>query len=234
MQVLQRFLGFGNHRFPRLQCVHLATVEACHLVSVLVFHHDGQEELSLSCVLVLHLRLHMYCGLVSLDVEVRGIDVCSRGSKVAVEWQCLIKFVCQMQIDILGQSAVVGVEVFVVPLVAAVERAVAVGPTVVAAHGHDVLAHFGVGREVEAESHHAIVGKSHFLAVEPYVGTLACSFEFDEHLSLHVFFREGEVLAVPADGVGQVDDVACESLVFVEGMRQGDALPFVVVEGRSL
>ena len=62
-----------------------------------------------------------------------------------------------MQIDILGQTAIVRVKVLVVPLVAAVARAVAVSPRIVAAHSYHVLTFTNVRRQVEAEGHHAIV-----------------------------------------------------------------------------
>ncbi len=46
-----------------------------------------------------------------------GIDVDTRRLHVAVEGQCLIEFVRHVQPHVFGQSAVVGIEVAVAPLV---------------------------------------------------------------------------------------------------------------------
>ena len=59
-------------------------------------------------------------GLASRNVEVRGIDIGTRGAEVRVEGQRLIDLVRDMKVDVLGYAAVVGIEVAVVPLVAAV------------------------------------------------------------------------------------------------------------------
>ena len=61
-----------------------------------------------------------------------------------------------MQVDIFGDAAVVGVEVAVVPLIAAVVDARTVLPAVVAAHGDDVLAFFYIRCKVEATGHDTI------------------------------------------------------------------------------
>ena len=66
--------------------------------------------------LVPHLRLGMYSSLASSYVVVFGIDVSTCCSKGGVERESLIEAVCHMQFHVFGQSAVVGVEVFVVPL----------------------------------------------------------------------------------------------------------------------
>ena len=77
-----------------------------------------------------------------------------------------------MEPHVFGKSTIVGVEVAVIPLVAAVERAVAVCPAVVATHSQYVTPHLDVGSHVEAESHYAVVIEAHFLAIQPHVGTL--------------------------------------------------------------
>ena len=182
VQVLQRLLGFGNHGFPRLQGVHLVAVEACHLVALSILYHYGQEELPLSCVLVLYLRLHVYGGLSSLDVEVSGIDVCARCPKVGVEWESLVEFVCNMQKDILRNASVVGVEVAVVPLVTAVVLARTIGPRVVASYGQHVVAFFDVRSQVKSTSHHAILAHAQMMPVEVEVCPLPHAFELDENL----------------------------------------------------
>ena len=166
----------------------------------------------------------------ALDVEVGGINVCSRCTKIRIERQRLIELARQMQIDILGQTAVVGIKVLVVPLIAAVQRAVTILPRVVAAHGHHILTSLDIGGEIEAEGHHTIVGEAHFLAIHPHIGTLTGAFELNKHLACHLFGSKGEVLAIPADGVCQIDNIQLESLIAIEGIRQCDRLPRSVVE----
>ena len=62
-----------------------------------------------------------------------------------------------MQPDVLGQTAVVGIEVVIVPLVTAVQHPIAVFPVVITAYGYHVLAFFDIRSQVEAKGHHAIV-----------------------------------------------------------------------------
>ena len=212
-----------------LQCDRFAGDDARHHI-VGVDDLGEEAEGAWLAVLVAHLRLHMDHGFTAGDVEVGGVNISSCGAEVAIERQSLVKFAGEVQVDVLWQSAVVGIEVAVVPLVSAVEHSVAVGPTVVAAHRDDVVALLDIRSEVEAEGHHAVVGEAHLLAVEPYVGSLSCPFKLDEHLALHLFLREGEVLAVPHDGIGEMDDILAEGLITIEGMGQCDLLPGVVVE----
>ena len=60
------------------------------------------------------------------------------------------------------------------------------------------------------------------------------SLELDEHLALHLFLREGEMLAIPHDGIGEMDDILAESLIAIEGMGQCDPLRGMVVESGVL
>ena len=169
-------------------------------------------------VIVLHLTLHMDDGLASLYVEIGGVDIRARRAQTAVERQRLVELSREMQIDILGQAAVVGVEVLVVPLVTAVERSVAICPAVVASHCQHVTPCLDRWCEVEAEGHHTIVREAHVLSVQVHVGPLTGTFEFYENLSLQLLFCECEVLSVPTYGIGEVDDVFLEGLVAVEGV----------------
>ena len=191
-------------------------------------------------VLVAHLRLHVYGRLPVGNVEVSGVDVCSGRAQIRVERQRLVELVGGMQSHVLRQTAVVGVEVAVVPLVSAVVLSRAVGPAVVAAHGQHVVALDEIGCQVESEGHHAILAVAQQMAVQVDIGPLPCPLELDEVLLSGAFplfrmagevFRR-EVLAVPNDGVGQVDDVFAERLVAVEGVWQRHAEPATVVESR--
>ena len=95
-------------------------MEACHLAAVGIRHQRLVGEGAWPCVVVSHLRLSMYHSLAGSNVEVSGIDIGSRRTEAGVEGQRLVEPVGQMQEDVLGNAAVVGVEVAVVPLVAAV------------------------------------------------------------------------------------------------------------------
>ena len=178
----------------------------------------------------------MYRGAVVGNIVVRGIDIGARRAKVGIEGQRLIEPVGDVEIRILRDASIVGVEVAVVPLVAAVVAARTVRPAVVAPHGQHVVARLDVGRQVEAAGHDAILAHAQVVAVEVEVGTLTDSLELDE-----VFRGEwrgvcvyGKRLAIPADGIGEVYDILLISLVAVEGIGQGDALPpTVVVAGLS-
>ena len=103
-------------------------LEPGHLAAVGINQLDVIGEAVGTGVVVPDLALGMDDGLVVLDVYVGGIDIRPCRSKVRVKGQCLVELVGDVKPHVLGQSAVVGVEVAVVPLVAAVERAVAVFP----------------------------------------------------------------------------------------------------------
>ena len=67
------------------------------------------------------------------------------------------------------------------------------------------------------------------VTVEIEIGALAHAFKFYKHFTPELFFAEDEMLAIPAYGVGKVDNVASKSLMAIEGMRQGDLLPAGIV-----
>ena len=62
------------------------------------------------------------------------------------------------------------------------------------------------------------------MAVEVEVSTLPDALELDEALSINICV-DLKMLAIPDDGVGEVDNVAGEGFVFVEGMGKRHALP---------
>ena len=86
-----------------------------------------------------------------------------------------------MQIYIFGYSAVVGVEVPVVPLVTAVMSARTVCPAVVTAHRHHVLTCFYIRCQVESAGHHTVLAVSEVLSVEIEVGPLTYALKLDEY-----------------------------------------------------
>ena len=137
-----------------------------------------------------------------------------------------------MQPNILGNAAVVGIEITVVPLVAALVLARTVGPRIVAANGYRVLSFYNIRCKVEAAGHHAVLAIAQVMAVDIEIGTLADALELHENLSLQHIACGNELLPVPTDGVGQVDDILAEGLIAVEGIGQRHRLPLAVVEIR--
>ena len=67
------------------------------------------------------------------------------------------------------------------------------------------------------------------MAVDIEIGTLTDTLELHKHLSLQHIVCGNELLPVPADGVGKVDDILAESLVAVEGIGQRHPQPLTVV-----
>ena len=159
---------------------HRLTVETSHLTSVCIHHPHGKSKSSRRYILVLHLALCMNHSLMSCHIYIRSVDVGSRGAEVRIKWQCLVEFARDMQPHVFGQTAVVGIEVIVVPLITTVQHPIAVLPIVVATHGYHVLAFLDIRCDVEAKGHHAIIREAHFLSVHPYVGTLTGTLELNE------------------------------------------------------
>ena len=104
----------------------------------------------------------------------------------------------------------------------------AVLPRVIAADSEHVLTFFDIRRQVEAAGHDAVLGESQVVTVQIEVGPLTHALELDKELTAFGLV-DIEGLTIPADGVGQVDDVFLESLVAVEGIGQRDALPLGVI-----
>ena len=181
MEVRYLRSGLDKHRLTGRQQL-VGAIEAGDLLAIDILHHHLQTESVGLVVVVLHLRLHTDHGLATRDVEVGGVDVDARSAEVRVERQRLVEFAGDVQPHVLRQTAVVGVEILVVPLVAAVVYAVTVSPRVVAAHGNDVLARLDKRCDIKAEGHHAIVREPHLLAIHPHVGTLTGTLELDEEL----------------------------------------------------
>ena len=171
----------------------------------------------------------MHHGCPCRNIEIGGINVGSGGSKITVERQGLVEFSGDMQPDILGNAAVVGIEIAVVPLVAALVLSRTVGPRIVAANGHRVLSFYYIRCKVEAAGHHAVLAIAQVMTVDIEIGSLTYTLELHEDLSLQHIACGNELLPVPADGVGQVDDILAESLVAVEGIGQRHPQPLTVV-----
>ena len=85
-----------------------------------------------------------------------------------------------MQPDILGDTAIVGVEVLVVPLITAVILPRAIRPTVVTAHSQHILSFYYIRCQVEATGHHTVLAEAEMMAVQIEVSPLANTLKLDE------------------------------------------------------
>ena len=134
-----------------------------------------------------------------------------------------------MQPYVLRQTTIIGIKIFIIPLIATIQCAVAVRPTVVATYGYHVLSFFNIRCQVKSKSHHAIIREAHLLSVHPDIGTLTGTFELSKHFSFGICLRQREVFAIPTDGIRQIHNIFPKSLIAVEGVRQRYLLPQAVV-----
>ena len=104
------------------------TFKLCHLLPVGIADDHMEAKSTGTFHLIDDLRLDIDHRPAVLNIEIGGIDVDARGAEVRIERQRLVELASNVQVDILRQSAIVGIKVLVVPLVAAVQHAVAVSP----------------------------------------------------------------------------------------------------------
>ena len=160
----------------------------------------------------------------SFDVVIGGIDIHARRAEVTVERKRLIEAVGDMQTHVLGQAAVVGVEILVVPLQTAVILPIAVVPTVVGPDRHHILALMHECRDVQSTGHHAVLVLSCQLSIHPHIGPLTEALELEEHLP-RTHALQAEAFAIPSDIGRQRRDITGEGLMPIERPRQGHRLP---------
>jgi len=182
-----------------------------------------------------HLAFGVDRGLAALDVELVGPDIDAGGAQAGIERQGLVQVAGQVQPHRPVDSAVVHIEVVVVPLEAAAGGALLVLPVIVDPHGDDVLERGGLEQlgGVDAEGRGAVLVAAGPHAVDVNVAGLAHALEVDDRPAAHGRTRacgQHEALAVPGDAGRVLVDVAREGLVLVEGAGQGDRLPGRVVE----
>ena len=156
-------------------------VKMGHLLAVDVKYLCIEGKGTSLCVFIPYLRLGMDHRFPACNVEIGSIDIGTGSAEVGIQGKCLIQFVGYMQIYILGYSAVVGVEVPVVPLVTAVMFTRTVCPAVVTAYRYHVLTFIYIRCKVEAAGHHAVLAVSEVLTVEIEVGALTNPLKLDEY-----------------------------------------------------
>ena len=176
MQTADKLLRFHRALFARTHRYPIA-IKASYFLSICIKHLGIERERTLTAVIVLYFRLSVYHSLMARDVEIRGIYIRTRSTQIGIQRQSLMKQVGDVQIHILRNTAIVSVEVTVVPLIAAVMYTRAILPVIVAAHGNHVIALSYEGSEVETTSHHAVFAEAEVMPVEIEVGPLAHSFK---------------------------------------------------------
>ena len=200
---------------------------------------DRHAEFHLLCLpaVVLHLRLHDHGGFALRQVEVGGIDIHPRCSERGIEGQRLVQRSDDVQPYVAAQSAVVGVEVLVVPLESRARLLLPIVPAVVGEHLEMVFAFiFYIRCQVETERRDAVFVQSDIVAVEPHTGRLADTFKLDEHALSLCLRRQGERLGVAHRVGGHLGVVHAKGRVLVPGTGQGDVGQHAVApqEGPSL
>lgn len=209
--------------------------ERIHLVSpAREFHGDFIHLLFLGkligdpCILWLAIAL-LFGGLIVVEgvlsfFLVTAIDVGTCGLEIIVERKSLVEFVGDVEEHILWNTAIVGFEVLVVPLETLTAGALTIVPGVIHTYDYDIFTFYNIRCQVESACHHTILGISHFLTIEPDVGTEAHALKLDEILAV-AHFLDMEVLAIPHDGVAEVFDGNLERFFLVEGTRQRNLFP---------
>ena len=228
MGVLQQSAHFYGLCLARLKCIPI-TIKVPNFLAVGIQYLGEEAEGAGLRVLILHLRLGVHRHLLACNIIISTINIGTCCLEIVVEWQGLVELVGDVEEHVLRDAAVVGVEVLVVPLVALSRGSFVIIPGIVNTYGDNVPPLNNIRCKVEAARHHAVLGESHLLTVEPDVGAEAHALKLDEILAV-AHFLNVEVLAVPHDGVGVVLDGNLEGLLLVEGSGQGYLLPSLVVE----
>jgi len=116
MRIVEPPLGVHHARFTGLKRM-FPTLKPAHLTVILVKDSASIGERPRFVVVISHLRLGMNRHLFSGNVIVFAINIHTLGLEIRVQGQRLIQLVGHVQPHILGNAAIVGVEILVVPLV---------------------------------------------------------------------------------------------------------------------
>ena len=209
--------------FAWLQGISFA-IKMAHFLAVSVQNLGEEAERARLGILIPYLRFCIHRYLLSCNIIIAAIDIDTCGLEIIVERKSLVEFVGDVEEHILWNTAIVGIEVLVVPLETLTAGALTIVPGVIHTYGYDVFTFYNIRCQVESACHHTILGISHFLAIEPDVGTEAHALKLDEILAV-AHFLDMEVLAIPHDGVAEVFDRNLERFFLVKGTRQRNLFP---------
>ena len=156
MNVAEHSVGSNNGLFSWLQC-HAVAIHICYSLTICINEFGMQIKGAWSLTIVLYLSLYIELHLMSRDVEVRAIDISSSSSEVAVQRQSLIYGTRYMQPHILWYTTIVGIEVLIVPLIAAIGSTLSICPTVVYTNSHHIFTFYYIRCKVVAACHNTIL-----------------------------------------------------------------------------
>lgn len=105
----------------------------------------------------MHLGFGRHRRAAARDVEVARVNKDAGGAQVRKQGQRLVQRIGDVQAHVLGQAAVVGIEVAIGPLIALAGGLFTVVPAVFGTHRHHVLARDQRGADVEAEGRHPVL-----------------------------------------------------------------------------
>ena len=123
----------------------------------------------------------------------------------------------------LRQSAIIGIEVLVIPLVRAMIRMLllVVVPVVVGKHFDAVLTLIiHIRGKVETERHDSVLAHAKTMAVEPHGSTMTRSLKLDKHLLPLRRLWQAERLDIAHGIIWQLVNRHLIGIVLVEGTRQ--------------
>jgi hypothetical protein len=212
----------------------IAAVETAHHAAVAVADLGAVADLARSRAGVADLGLRMDRRATGLHVEFVRPDILANSAKAGGERQRLVDRAGQVQPDILGDPAIIDVEIVVVPLEAAAGRALLVLPVIVDADRDEVLAGPERRGDIGTERHRAVLGERYRLAIDPDLRRLTHAFELEEGAGTGPLRGKRDVLAVPDDAGREILDVTRECLLLVEGVRKRDIVPAAIVEAGLL
>ena len=177
---------------------------------------------------VLYLALHADGGGMSLYVILFGIYINTCSLQVAIQWQCLVNIVCDVQPNILWQSAVVWVKVVIVPLEHWVWRFLTIFPVIIGANLDKVYvflssASLDIWCDIKAEGHNTIFVHANLFAVDNDLRCLACALKLYKHFFALCAFWQHEVLAIPDYGIAHRVDVDFVCLIFIPSTWKGNS-----------
>ena len=151
--------GFHGSRLTGFQHC-LAAMEGLHRLTVRIGQAHPVTEAACLATVVFHLGLGMYLRLAAFDVEVGGVDVYTGCFQVAVQRQSLIYLVRHIQKYVLGNTAIVGVEITVVPLIFGISAFFTVEPVVINTYSQHIISFFHIGSKVESYGHDPVFMQS--------------------------------------------------------------------------
>ncbi len=140
-----------------------------------------------------------------------------------------------MQPYIFGNTAVICVEIAVVPLKPLPSSPLTIGPVVVNTYGNNVFPTIVYVRcQIKTHSHNTVFMVAKVVPVQVKVSPHTQALELNKHLLPLCLARQAEMFAIPGNRVGKLLYGHFESLVLVKGVWQCHSLPSVVFKATTV